>query len=109
MADLTTERLVKKINRVTTNINTIAAGHLGGARIPMAFASDREAIDVALGLIGLTPRVEARVVRVRNTLHLTEMYVSRSLLSETSANPRMHFLTPEAPLAFDREGNLAAF
>jgi hypothetical protein len=109
MADLTTVRLVKKINHVTTNINTIAAGYLGGARVPMAFASDREAIDVALGLIGLTPRADARVVRVKNTLHLTEMYVSKSLLNEVSANPRLHFLTPEAPFAFDEEGNLKSF
>ncbi len=109
MADMTTQRLVDKINHVTTNINTIAAGHLSGARIPMAFTSDREAIDVALGLIGLTPPAEARVVRVRNTLHLTEMYVSKSLLNEVSANPRLHFLTAEAPLSFDRKGNLKPF
>jgi len=109
MADLTTQRLVAKINHVTTNINTIAAGHLSGARIPMAFASDREAIEVALGLIGLTPPAEARVVRVKNTLHLTEMYVSKALLGEVSANPRLHFLTPETNLEFDLKGNLGPF
>ncbi len=109
MADLTTQRLVKKIDPVKTNINTIAAGHLSGARIPMAFATDRDAIDVALGLIGLTPRAEARVVRVLNTLHLTEMYISKALLNEASANPRMHVLTAEAPFAFDARGNLKAF
>jgi hypothetical protein len=109
MADMTTQRLIDKINHVTTNINTIAAGHLSGARVPMAFANDREAIDVALGLIGLTPRAEARVVRVRNTLHLTEMFVSKSLLAEVSANPRLHFLAAEAPFAFDGKGNLRPF
>ena len=38
MADLTTKRLVDKINRTTTNINVITTGALDLAKVPMSFA-----------------------------------------------------------------------
>jgi hypothetical protein len=38
----------------------------------MAFDTDRDAIQVALEMNGLTPPERARVVRIKNTRHLTE-------------------------------------
>jgi hypothetical protein len=109
MADLTTKRLVGKINQSTTNINVITTGALDLAKIPIAFDSDRQAIGTALGMIGLTPPEQARVVRIKNTLHLTEMDVSASLLYEVGKNQNLSRVGTTFPLPFDIDGNLPPF
>ncbi len=109
MADMTTRRLVAKINYEAMYMNAITSGVPEGAKVPMAFETDREAIQAALGMIGLTPPEQARAVRIRNTLHLTEMDVSESLLSEAKTHERLRVVTEPAPIVFDGEGNLTPF
>jgi hypothetical protein len=108
-ADMTTRRLVDKINYTAMNMNAITSGVAEAAKVPMFFDTDREAIETALGLIGLTLPEDARVVRVKNTLHLTEMDVSPALLDEVKANPRLSLAADAVPMAFDTAGNLTAF
>jgi hypothetical protein len=109
MADVTTRRLVDKINYQAMYMNAITSGVPEGAKVPMTFDTDREAIQVALGMIGLTPPERARVVRIKTTLHLTEMEVSEALLPEVKANERLSVVTEPTPLGFDAQGNLPAF
>ncbi len=108
MADLVTKRLADKIGN-NTKINAIAAGAIDVAKTPLAFASDHEAIVTALGLIGLTPTEKARIVRIKNTLHLTEMYVSEAFVNEVKKDPQLSVLTQPTPMSFDIEGNLPQF
>jgi len=109
MADLTTRRLVNKINYKALYMNAITSGVPEGAKVPMAFETDREAIQVALKMIGLTPPEQARIVRIKNTLQLTEMDVSEALLSEIGAHERLSVATEPAVLVFDDKGNLPTF
>jgi hypothetical protein len=106
VADVTTLRLVRKIDYPSTHMNVITAGVPEAARIPMAFESDLEAIAVALRMIGMTPPDGARVVRIRSTLHCAEFECSEAMLSEVAAHPRLEALAKPAPMAFDSEGNL---
>jgi hypothetical protein len=108
-ADMTTRRLVEKINYEAMNMNSITSGVFEAARVPMFFDSDRQAMEVGLGMIGLTPPAEARVVRIKNTLHLTEMDVSESMLAEVKAHRRLSLATDPAPMAFDAAGNFPTF
>ena len=109
MADLATKRLVDKINHTTTNINVITTGALDLAKIPMAFDSDRQAVETALGMIGLTPPEQALVVRIKNTLHLTEMDVSVTLVNEVKQNSRLSQVGGVFELPFDIDDNLRPF
>jgi hypothetical protein len=109
MADVTTRRLVDKINYQAMYMNAITSGVSEGAKVPMTFDTDREAIQVALAMIGLTPPERARIVRIRTTLHLTEMDVSEALLPEVKANERLSVVTQPAPFAFDAQGHLPPF
>jgi len=105
-ADFTTTRLVRAIDPRATRLNSITAGNPQGARVPIAFDSDREAIDAALSTIGLTDPERARIVRIRNTLKLEVVEVSercRELLADCHD---VEALSAPAPLAFDAEGNL---
>ncbi len=108
-ADMTTWRLVKQINYTAMYMNAITSGVSEAAKVPMAFDNDREAIRTALGMIGLTPHEQARVVRIKNTLHLTEMDVSEALLPEAQRHKRLSLVTEPAAFAFDPEGNLPTF
>jgi len=108
-ADLTTWRLVRKINYQAMYMNGITSSDTHDSKVPMAFDSDREAIETALNMNGLTPPGKARVVRIKNTLRLTEMDVSESLLSEIEGKDRLMRVTVPAPLSFDGSGHLQPF
>ena len=109
MADMITKRLVSKINYVAMHMNAITSGVPEAAKVPMAFETDREAIEIALGMIGLTSPEQATVVRIKNTLLLAEMDVSEALLPQVKAHDRLSIVSGPAPLAFDGKGNLPPF
>jgi hypothetical protein len=108
MADFTTERCVRDIDPEVTCMNLLTATEPGGntreGAIPIAYASDRDALEVALfsSLAGPEPRV----CRIRNTASLSRLWVSEALLSEVRANTRLAIESPPAPFAFDEKGNL---
>ena len=109
MADFTTLKLIKQINYAAMHMNAITSGVPEAAKVPMGFNTDREAMEVALGTIGLTPPEAARVVRIKNTLHLSEIDCSEALLPEIKAHARLSVATDPAPMSFDAEGNLPHF
>jgi len=109
MADMTTKRLVDKINYKAMYMNAITAGVPEAAKVPIAFETDREAIEVALGMIGLTPPERARVVRIKNTLLLTEIDVSDAMLPEVKAHARLSIVSDPKPLTFNKKSNLPPF
>ena len=106
MADFTTKRLVDRIDYPRTLVNAITAANPNGARVPLTLANDKEVIEVALGMIGLTPPDRARLIRIKNTLQLTEIEVSESLLDEVNINHRLSRITELYPMTFDDGGNL---
>jgi hypothetical protein len=109
MADMTHDRLVKKINYAAMYMNAITSGVPDAAKVPMAFHTDREAIETALGMIGLTPPEQARVVRIKNTLDLTEIDCSEALLAEVTAHRRLTAATEPQPMVFTADGSLPVF
>jgi hypothetical protein len=108
-ADFTTTRLVRAIDPRATRLNSVTAGNPQGARVPIAFDTDREAIDAALSTIGLTRPEEARIVRIRNTLKLEVVEVSERCLALLRGRADVEPLGVPAPLAFDADGNLPPF
>ena len=106
LADVTTRRLVEKIDTRATYMNCITAISLEKASIPMYFDTDREAIGVALGSVGLTPPELSRIVRIRNTLVLEEVEVSAVYADELHHRPDLEILRGPYPLPFDAHGNL---
>ena len=107
-ADFTTRRLVEKIDMKPTLINAITACAPGGAKVPATFDTDREAIETALGCIGLTPADKARVIRIKSTLMLGEIEVSEAYAAEVAARPDLTPIGDAVPLPFDAAGRLAS-
>src|SRR5262245_40969959 len=105
-ADFPTRRLADKIDWKRTALNCLTACTPNGAKLPLAFDSDREAIESALGCIGLTSPESARVIRVRNTLMLGEIECSEAFLPEIAERPDLTVLGEARPLRFDVAGAL---
>ena len=108
-ADMTTWRLVRKIDYAAMYVNGITSSDTHDSKVPMAFDTDHEAIRTALRMNGLTPPERARVVRIKNTLLLTEMDASDALLAEVRDHDCVTQATAPAPFSFDAVGNLLPF
>jgi len=106
LADLTTKRLVDKIDRLSTYMNCITGISLEKAAIPMHIETDRECIQVALGSVGLSPPRKSRIVRIKNTLQLDEVEVSEIYGGEIPSRPDLEILEGPRPMSFDVRGNL---
>jgi hypothetical protein len=111
LADVTTKRLVEKIDYQTTFVNALTAGHVEGAKTPVFLPNDREAITIALRTCGPIDPNEAKVVRIRNTLDIERFWISESLLkvleSDSDLKKRIKVLGEPREMQFDVLGNLA--
>jgi hypothetical protein len=106
MADFTTDQLVADMDYQATVINCMTANRPESAATPVHYPNDCRAIEAALNSVGLDDPAEARVQRVRNTLHVEELLVSRTYDLAEARCP-LEVLGP-APLEFDDAGNLPA-
>jgi hypothetical protein len=108
-ADFTTRQLADAVDWEPTYINNLTACSPAGSKLPPVLDSAEEAISVALACLGLERIEDARVVRIKNTLHLTEVDVSEAYLSEVAKrNDLMPSGEPET-LAFAADGSLLPF
>lgn len=82
LADVTTRRLVDKTDWPMTNANVQASGFLERGKLPHVEETDKQAIAWALRQCAPTPPDQARLVRIRNTLHLETMLVSEAVMTE---------------------------
>jgi hypothetical protein len=97
LADFTTRRLADKIDWEPTYVNALTACSPGGPKLPAVLDTAAEAVAVALSCLGLERVEDARVVRIQNTLQLTEVEVSEAFLPDLAKRPD---LTPRgAPTA----------
>src|ERR1700677_4630373 len=69
-ADLTTERLVSKMDAQSIRGNTLTSCCLQRSRIPLTLPSDREVIEAAIDTCWRIDPAQARVVVIPNTLEL---------------------------------------
>jgi len=88
---------VEKINYQAMYMNAITSGVSEGARVPMTFDTDREAIQVVLSMIGLTPTIHERYAAGA----VTELDGPRARDFTTAANAAWRFVRkPTLRLAF---------
>jgi hypothetical protein len=106
LVDLISRRVHDKLDWHATITNALSASNPFLAKLPPAFDSDRQAIEAALGALGLTPPEEARLVRIRNTLRLDEIEVSESLIDECRQRDGLEVLGTPRAIAFDAAGAL---
>jgi hypothetical protein len=105
LADITTRRLVSKIDFRSTYLNALTTTFFMRVAVPMTFETDREAVEAALRSLGLEDVGQARVLRIANTLELEEFWASAALSGELESLGLVP-VGEEEELRFDAEGNL---
>ncbi len=109
LADFTTTRLVEKMDRYATYMNGITGLGPQKSKIPFYYDSDKEALEVALNTIGLTPPGEAKVARVESTLTLATLDISEAFIEDAKLRSDLEIVGEAKPFEFDASGNLAPF
>lgn len=97
MVDLTTRRVVDKINFDASYTNALTTGIWASVKVPITLPDDRQVLDIALSKVA--DPVQARVVRVVNTLMLEIFWASEALLPELEESGRVEI--DESPLQFE--------
>jgi hypothetical protein len=105
-ADFTTRRLVDKIDFESTYMNFITAMGPQKVRIPVYFDTDREVLDAVFQTIGMVKPEESKVVRIKNTLELSEVEVSESLIEAVKSRDDLEIAGELREMEFDPKGNL---
>lgn len=105
LADFTTDAVIKRIDRESTYLNCLTTGFVTRAAMPMAFKNDGELIDKAMFALKIKDPGSFRLVYIKNTLHLDEVWVSEPLYEQLRMKP-LEWLEGPFPLPFDNEGNL---
>jgi hypothetical protein len=105
-ADLTTDRLVSKLDPDAFRINVLTSCCLERARIPITLPTDRDVIEKAVETCWRIDPAEARIVVIPNTLEVEELWVSKPLEAEVEAHPNLKRETDYLPMPISADGTL---
>lgn len=106
MADFTTARLVRAMDRRVTMTNSLTALSLQGAKVPMYFDTDREAIVAAVDTLAEDDSRTLRIARIRDTLSVEHLFISESLARAGEGRGVIEVVGSPAEMAFDDRGDL---
>lgn len=106
LADFSVQRAFDKFDFEKTFPNVITCTVTAVGKIPMIMACDRLAIQAAIQTCTCIDYNNPRIVRIKNTLKLDEIYISENLAEEASMNPRIEILEGPEEMCFDEKGNL---
>ncbi|MFC1540822.1 DUF362 domain-containing protein [Candidatus Latescibacterota bacterium] len=102
-ADLVTRRLFNKIDFSATYTNGITTGNWSTVRLPITLETDSLCVTTALNK---HTEGTARIVRIKNTLELEELYISEPLLEEAEHRENLEITGEPEEMKFDSDGNL---
>jgi hypothetical protein len=105
MADVVTDRLVKRTDWTPTIINSLTANTPAAIRTPVHFAADRECIERFLPTVGKLDLTEVTLGWIRNTMELGRIGLSENVRAQIEANPNLE-IEAVADFEFDGAGNL---
>lgn len=105
-ADIVTRRVLEKADFYSTYINAITSTVLVVSRMPLVMETDRDAVVLGLNTLNGVKPADARVVRIKNTLELSTIWISEPLWEQVKDSGRFEPLGPVEPLAFDPQEKL---
>ena len=79
----------------------MASSRLDGGKVPIPMATGNKAVRLAAKTLNGIDPLKARIVRIKNTLKLDEIYVSESMLEEVNNNSILEKVSEAAEMSFD--------
>jgi hypothetical protein len=108
LADVITRRLFDKIDYQATYENVVTSSFLERGKIPVVAETDRDAFRIALRSCGYVEGGRERIMRILDTLHLEEVYVSPAVVDQLSGRQDIDIVRQGSEI-FDANGNLTPF
>jgi hypothetical protein len=105
-AEFTTRKLVNKIDFPMTYANCLTSTVALPGKLPIILEDDRDAILAALKTCNAQDLSQARVVRIKDTMRIGEIYISESMMAEAATKPEITVVGTPAEMTFDAAGNL---
>ncbi|MFZ9862345.1 MAG: lactate racemase domain-containing protein [Gemmataceae bacterium] len=106
IADLTTDRLLQKIDPVPFRMNNLTACFLWRSKLPISFPNDHECIKAGLETCWQPNFEKIKMAVIPNTLEMAELYISPALEEEARTNKDLKIVGGYEPLHFNPEGNI---
>ncbi|MEM5789281.1 MAG: lactate racemase domain-containing protein [Syntrophobacteraceae bacterium] len=107
MVDLTSKRVMDKVDLKVSYTNALTTGIWRAVRIPITLETDRAVLDAALVHVMDPSRV--RMARIMNSLSLEYLWVSREVAKELGSNGGVEVDDTPIPIAFDSNGRMLPF
>ncbi len=92
LADITTKRVFDAIEWEKGYANALTSTVIGVVKVPMFLETDELAIKAAIKTCNALDLNKVRLVRIHNTLHLKEIWISESLLPEAEQSENIDIL-----------------
>jgi len=105
-ADVTSQRLVDKIDAESTAINCLTSCCPEDGKIPLTFNTDQEAVAAVLMTLRPYTLQDLSIVYIKNTLELNNLMVSQGCLPNLGNSPNIQIGSKNFGLDFDASGNL---
>ena len=109
LADITTRRCLNDCDWASTWINLSTNTMISGGKIPVYQNNDFEALRLAIRTCTKIDYSKARVARIRDTLTLSEIEISESLIDDIKDRDDVEILTEPYELQFDKDGYMEDF
>ncbi|MBU5434014.1 lactate racemase domain-containing protein [Pseudoflavonifractor sp. MSJ-37] len=106
VADVTTKRLIDKAVPDVTYPNAMTSTLVNMVKMPIFGHSDERAIQLAVRVCNGIDKDHAKIVRIKNTMEIRDIWVSEALIDEVKANPNLELMGEPEPWGFDENGNL---
>lgn len=105
-ADLTTRRVVEKLDLAATYTNAVTSQILQAGRLPIVAETDQELFAIACSTLRRTPAERARLAWIHSTLELRELRVTEPLWAEMRTQEDVVAVGEPEPIRFDAAGTL---
>lgn len=106
-ADFTTQRLVDKMDREVTYANGLTSTVVAPTKIATTLPNDKLVLQAAIKTCNILDFTKVKYVRIKNTLEISEIEVSESLLEHVKEHPNLELTSDLYEIEFDEEGNFA--
>lgn len=106
MADYIPRSLANKVDLMSLYMNSITAAVTEKARFPIVLNNDEDVVKACTLTSWRATPLETRFCLIRNTLELSEILISESLLTDIEAEEGVEVLSEPYPLAFNSTGQL---
>lgn len=103
LADITTRRVFEETDWVKGYANALTSTVVGTVKLPMFLDTGELAVKAAIKTCNAFDLNRVRIVRIENTLHLRDIWISESLLPEAREREEIEVLSEAVDMDFSQK------